>query len=156
MSTLYEVKIKIEPEQQEQIIAQLDLRPYKKYSDTDFFLRAGDLKEKLKVFNGKSKHYQVEYDGQVFVLTGRELSDQEANQMLSSGVAKVIKRHKEVFKWSDQNIEVAFDRLDDVSDLFIEVYDRQRDRVVAAKEELAKLGYTYFIAETYAELYSPK
>ena len=157
---LYEIKLRLTPEESKELIHKLGLVFQKESCDTDYyFTPAPDKpKMKLKLYNGKTRLDEVTRDNALFIMKGREILEPEEQQALQK-VAPVIQleRRKEIYKWPAQKIEIAFDFIEGLaSTVFFEVYSHKRQSVLEAKKALEALGLKNFLTKTYDEVFKEK
>jgi hypothetical protein len=155
MSQLFEFKLEINPADQKKLVALLRLQHIKDYSDTDYFIKSKDpkLKEKIKELQEGTKHYKLFFDGAVFDIKGEEITLEKAQTLKEQGIVSEIHRTKSVYHWSEQGIDCAFDSIAQLEDrLFFEVYGRDRDTIIQAKNKLQQMGYKNVIEVGYDEL----
>lgn len=152
---LFEVKLEIDPEEKDKMVERLGLVHIRDYSDIDYYLIVKGTKEKIKEVGGMVKHYALFFDGEVFDIEGEEIDRNRADELKAKGIRRVVKRAKNVYKWPEQGIECAFDHIEGLAGrLFVECYDRDREKVIKAKHSLAEKGFDSFISVGYDELLS--
>lgn len=153
---LYEIKLEIPPAQKQLLITQLSLEYVRSYTDTDTFLETppGSPKEKIKRIDGVVKRYHLEFDGEMFVITGEIMSQARADDVLRGRkITAQINRKKDEYTWIELGIKVAFDTLEGVEDkLFFEVYSENRQLIEKAKTGLEAIGYSTWVQKMYDEV----
>ncbi len=153
---LFEVKLKLAPEQKDLLVTQLSLEYLRTYTDTDTFVEtpAGEPKEKIKEIDGTVKRYTIAFDGKMFLISGDIMSRAEADAWLvGRKKSAMVKRSKDEYSWGELGVTVAFDTIEGIPEaVFFEVYSNNKELVEKARQGLAALGYTHWVDMTYDKL----
>ncbi len=161
---LYELKIKITPQDRKKLIDTLKLDFVKDYADIDYFLetKQGQPREEIEEVGGRIIHRTISYDKSsgLFKIDSQDITDESSqisDYKTQPGLVE-IQRTKEVYAWPGLNVSVAFDYLRGLEGLedmvFFRVYGEDEIQVFKAKTHLVELDYRKFVTKTYIDLFS--
>lgn len=152
---IFETKFEVGFKDENILARKLGLEFQKEYTDVDFYLRSHAGKTlKIKHVGKGAILYEVVFEGGVFRIAGRDITEKEKEEVLRKHPINLeINRRKRAYLLEKIQVKMDFDYMQQFPGrLFLEAYSGDKRLTLKAKEYLQGMGLGETIKVPYDEL----